>query len=237
MTLDRDSRIFVVVPARGGSRGVHRKNLALVAGRPLLAWTIEAVDSAATRMRCIVSTEDADIAHEALGWGAEVVARPASLADDTSPTEPSVIHALDAVGAQPCDIIVLLQVTSPVRLPGTLDRALQTYAAGGANSLVGVVPVQPFLWLGPAASPRAVYNVNARKRRQDFTPTDLAYRETGSLYITRVGDLRTSGNRISGHVKLFVMDPIEGVDIDTPAQLAAAEAVLLGSGASHPWRE
>ncbi len=208
-----------VIPARGGSKGIPRKNLADCAGKPLIAWTIEqalAVDG----LEVVVSTEDAEIAEVAASYGAEVLVRPAELAQDTTATEPVVLHAIASRAERP-DRVMLLQATSPVRLPGTLARALAELDDAGADSLVGVVAQAPFLWWA-TDPPTADYDVTRRPRRQDLTPDRLRYRETGSLYVTRTEVYLEQHNRLGGRVHLFVMDEVEGVDIDTPLDLEVA---------------
>ena len=226
-------RILCVVPARGGSKGVPRKNLREVAGKPLIAWTVEQALAARPAMDVVVSTEDEDIAAAARAAGALVpFLRPAHLAQDTTPTEPVVRHAIDAARAADGapDAVMLLQATSPVRLPRTIDRAIAQFVATGVDSLVGVVPQAPFLWTAGAA-PTAAYDVDARPRRQDLTPETLRYRETGSLYLTRPWVYEERDNRIGGQVGLFVMDELEGTDVDTELDLLVAEQVLLGLAA------
>lgn len=216
------TRTLCLIPARGGSQGIPRKNLADVAGRPLIAWTIEqALAVTDPGLEVFVSTEDAEIAEVAASYGAGIVVRPASLAEDTTATEPVVRHAIAArteAGAEP-DRVLLLQATSPVRHPGTLDRALAEL--GDADSLVGVVPQAPFLWRA-TDPPVADYDVGHRPRRQDLTPATLRYRETGSLYLTRTEIYRTRDNRLGGRIRLFVMDEDEGIDVDTPLDLELA---------------
>jgi len=222
-------RILCVVPARGGSKGVPRKNLREVAGKPLLAWTVEQALAARHPFDVVVSTEDDEIAEVARAAGARALARPAHLAQDTTPTEPVVRHVLAAVradGAAP-EAVMLLQATSPVRLPGTLDRAVEQLTRAGADSLVGVVPQAPFIWEA-GDPPKAAYDVDARPRRQELTPQTLRYRETGSLYLTRPWVYDDHHNRIGGRVELFVMDEVEGTDIDTELDLLVAERLLLG---------
>jgi len=216
------TRTLCLIPARGGSKGIPRKNLADVAGRPLIAWTIEqALAVTDPGLEVFVSTEDAEIAEVAASYGARVIARPGSLAEDTTATEPVVRHAIESrteAGAEP-DRVLLLQATSPVRHPGTLDRALGEL--GDADSLVGVVPQAPFLWRA-TDPPTADYDVVRRPRRQDLTPQTLRYRETGSLYLTRTEVYRTQDNRLGGRIHLFVMDEDEGIDIDTTLDLELA---------------
>ncbi|GAB2974549.1 acylneuraminate cytidylyltransferase family protein [Nocardioides montaniterrae] len=224
--------VLVVIPVRGGSKGVPRKNLRDVAGKPLVVWTIEhALAITAPDVQVVVSTEDHELAAIARAAGAEVVDRPASLAEDTTATEPVVLHAIDAVATTP-DTVMLLQATSPVRLPGTLDRALAQFADTGVDSLVGVVPQAPFLWQSTPLGPLPAYDPSRRPRRQDLTPEALRYRETGSVYVTRASVYREHANRIGGVVGLFVMDEEEGLDIDTELDVLVAEQWLERLGRS-----
>jgi len=224
-----------VIPVRGGSRGVPGKNRRMVAGKPLVVWTIEHA-LAVPGLDVLVSTDDPELAQIAQDAGADVpFLRPAELAQDTSPTEPVVEHAIDfraAQGRRP-EAVMLLQATSPVRMPDTLSRALAQFEETGVDSLVGVVPQTPFFWhLGDPAT--ADYDVTARPRRQDMTPDDLHYFENGSLYITRTEIYEQQHNRIGGRVGLFVLDEREGVDIDTMVDLRVAEQVLLDLQETHP---
>ena len=224
-------RILCVVPARGGSKGVPRKNLRVVGGKPLIVWTLEQALSARPAMDVVVSTDDEEIATVARSAGALVpFLRPADLARDTTPTEPVVRHAIAAArGADAApDAVMLLQATSPVRLPGTLSRAVAQLEATGVDSLVGVVPQAPFIWTeGTAdAGPTAAYDVTARPRRQDLTAATLRYRETGSLYLTRTWVYDDLDNRIGGRVGLFVMDELEGIDVDTELDIEVADRTL-----------
>lgn len=219
--------ILCVIPVRGGSKGVPGKNRRIVAGKPLVVWTIEQA-LAAEGLDVLVSTDDPQLADIARDAGADVpFLRPAELAQDTTATEPVILHAIrhrEAEGRKP-DAVMLLQATSPVRLPGTLDRAAAQFQASGVDSLVGVVPQTPFLWR-VGEPPQACYDVDARPRRQEMSQEDLYYYENGSLYITRTEIYENQHNRIGGTVGLFIMDEAEGVDIDTLVDLRVAEQVL-----------
>jgi CMP-N,N'-diacetyllegionaminic acid synthase len=220
--------ILCIIPVRGGSKGVPRKNVRPVAGKPLVVWTIEQA-LAARGLDVLVSTDDQEIAQVSRDAGADVpFMRPAELARDETATEPVVLHAIEhraAQGRRP-DAVMLLQATSPLRFPGTLDRAVEQFSATGVDSLVGVVPQTPFLWtLGDP--PAAQYTVEQRPRRQDLAENDYRYRETGSLYLTRTEVYERYANRIGGRVGLFVMDEEEGVDVDTELDLLVADQQLL----------
>ena len=174
-----------------------------------------------------MSTEDAEIAAVSRKAGAGVIERPDALAQDTTATEPVVEHAIDVLieqGRRP-DQVMLLQATSPLRLPTTMGRALEEFAASGADSMVGVVPEPIFIW---QKEPGVVahYPYENRPRRQDMTPEQLRYRETGSLYLTRTEIYQRDHNRLGGQIELFVMDPIEGIDIDSPHDFGIAAAEL-----------
>ena len=216
-----------VIPARGGSKGVPRKNLLDVGGKPLIAWTIEQA-LAVPDLDVLVSTDDEEIAEVARAAGARVPwLRPTELAQDTTPTEPVVRHAIEQVTAERGrpEVVLLLQATSPVRHDGTLARALTEFTATGVDSMVGVVEQPPFIWQA-GAPPTAAYDVAARPRRQDLTDAARRYRETGSLYVTRTEIYEQHDNRLGGTIGLFVMAEDEGIDIDTELDVALAIRLL-----------
>ena len=214
-----------IIPARGGSKGIPRKNLKLLEGKPLIVWSIEQV--LATRgLTPYVSTEDEEIADVARGAGAQVIERPEELAGDATASEPVIEHAIGVITAEAGrpDQVMFLQATSPLRLPGTLSRCLDEFAVTGADSMVGVVPAEIFMW---RRVPRveALYPVDTRPRRQDLRPEQLRYRETGSLYLTRTEIYERHHNRLGGSIELFVMDPLEGIDIDAEHDFMLAESL------------
>lgn len=218
--------MICVIPVRGGSKGIPRKNLLPIAGKPLVVWTIEQA-LAVPGLRVIVSTEDAEIAEVSRAAGAEVVDRPAELAQDTTASEPVIEHVIATLtvrGERP-DSVMFLQATSPIRLPGTLARAMAEFEQSQADSMVGVVAETPFLW-NLARPATADYDVTRRPRRQEIPPEGMKYREHGSLYLTKTHIYETLHNRLGGHIELFIMDEVEATDIDTPADFALAEARL-----------
>ncbi|MBF0807035.1 acylneuraminate cytidylyltransferase family protein [Rothia nasimurium] len=234
-------RVLCVIPVRGGSKGIPRKNLKPIAGKPLVAWTIEQALAAKAELDgehlvdVVVSTDDAELAGIARQHGAEVpFMRPAHLAEDTTATEPVIEHAIEfytAEGKRP-DAVMLLQATSPVRLPGTLARAIRQFAASASDSMVGVIPIGPFIWAA-TEPPIAQYEVMARPRRQELTRETFRYRENGSMYITKTELYETLHNRLGGNIELFMLDEVEGVDIDAPIDFSVAEHQLLITLASE----
>lgn len=222
-----------IIPARGGSKGVPRKNLKLLGGKPLICWTIEQVLEV-DGLVPYVSTEDAEIAEVSAAAGARIIERPEGLSQDTTGSEPVIEHAIEVVterSGRP-EQVMFLQATSPMRLPGTLTRAMDEFHVSKVDSMVGVVPTEIFVWQRhPEVS--AHYPWRARPRRQDMTPEQLRYRETGSLYVTRTEIYEREHNRLGGKIGLFVMDASEGLDIDTLEDFDRAEYALARQLAEH----
>lgn len=221
-------KYLAVIPARGGSKGLPGKNLRLLAGKPLIAWSIEqALQS--SRIDCVhVSTDDPEIAEVARAHGADVpYMRPAELAQDTTPTEPVLTYALDwyARAGRTFDAVVLLQPTSPLRFPGTLGTALEAFEARGAESLLGVCENHHFFWRN-SEDPVALYDYRNRPRRQDIGPEDRWYRENGSIYVTRASAFRRHSNRLCDPIYMHVMREEEGWEIDSLADFTVVEALM-----------
>ena len=221
-------KYIAVIPARGGSKGLPGKNVRTIAGKPLIAWSVEQALEC-RRMDCVhVSTDDPGIAEVARQYGADVpYLRPEDLAQDATPTEPVLMYALDwykRVGRN-FEAIVLLQPTSPLRLPGTLAAAVDAFEKSGSESLLGVCENHHFFWRNPANA-TALYDYRNRPRRQDIRPEDRWYRENGSIYITRTTMFRQHGNRLCAPVHMHIMQEEEGWEIDSLADFAIVETLM-----------
>jgi N-acylneuraminate cytidylyltransferase len=221
---------IAIIPARGGSKGIPRKNLALVLGVPLVAYTIRAAKGCAPISAVLVSTDDPEIAELAESEGAMAVLRPPDLARDESPTEPCVLHAMDwwkeKVGNDP-DWVALLQPTSPLRDSSDLAQGFTIAASTGADSVLSVVEKKEFRWdvRGDLAVPR--WDIKNRPRRQELVPD---YIENGAIYITRPWVYRELGNRLGGKIALSVMPPERSIDVDEPFDLWLVEMALRHGG-------
>ncbi len=222
-----DRRILALIPARGGSKGIPRKNLVPLGGKPLLAHTIEQARATPAIDRVVVSTDDDEIASVAGQWGAEVVRRPAALASDTASSEEALMHVLDELrereGYEP-DVVVFLQATSPLRHADDISQAIATLKAEGADALFSACPVHGFVWRRQAEKLEAVsYDSRNRPRRQDIGEDLL---ENGSIYVFRPWVLRRFGNRLGGKIAVYPMHPLDSFQIDEPADLELFERLL-----------
>jgi len=159
------ARVVAVIPARGGSKGVPRKNLRLVGGRPLVARAVHAASRSARIDRVIVSTDDPVIADVARAAGAEVHDRPRVLATDEAGSEPVLIDVLDRLPEHP-DVLVFLQATSPFIEPADLDAAIARVTGGEADSVFSGVPSHAFLWTDAGGSMVGVNHDAARRERR-----------------------------------------------------------------------
>jgi CMP-N-acetylneuraminic acid synthetase len=235
--MNRESRItnvLGVIPARGGSKGIAHKNLAIVAGRPLLAYTADAARASRRLSRVIVSTDDPVIADAARALDLDVpFLRPPELASDTTPMLPVVLHAVDAMGAGGfvADAVVLLQPTSPLRRAEHIDRAVELLDASGADSVVTVTdvphqfnPVSVMRLEGDRLLPfldgPQVY------RRQD---KPLVFARNGPAVLATRVDVVRRGSLYGDDSRALLMTPEESLDIDSQADLERLEYLLRRS--------
>lgn len=222
--------ILAIIPARGGSKRLPGKNVKLLCGKPLIAYTIEAALGADFVHRTVVSTEDKEIAKIARKYGAEVIKRPNELATDTTLIQPVLEHAVkfleEKEGYRP-DIIVLLNPTSPLRGSQDIDRAAHDFIQGGAETLISVYPCYLCLWRRISGGGYvANYDVEHKPRTQDM-PIQL--RENGAIYMASRKFLLENHNLLGKHVVLSRMAETASIDIDTVLDFIIAEAILNAS--------
>ncbi|TDU02911.1 YrbI family 3-deoxy-D-manno-octulosonate 8-phosphate phosphatase [Streptomyces sp. 846.5] len=226
---DTQPDVLVVIPARGGSKGVPGKNLAPVGGEPLVARAVRASVQARRTTRVVVSTDDVGIMTAAGAAGAQVVRRPADIAGDTSSSESAVLHVLDELARAEVpdpEVVVLVQCTSPFLTPEEIDGVVAAVLDDGADSALTAAPFHGFLWRTDSVGAPSSHGVNHdhahRPRRQD-RPEDLL--ETGAAYAMRTDGFRAAGHRFFGSVALVRTDPARVLEIDEPDDLARARAL------------
>ena len=226
-------KVLGLIPARGGSKGVPRKNLKPLCGKPLLAYTAEAALASKYLSKVILSTDDAEIAELGRSLGVDVpFIRPAELAEDTTPTFPVVIHAVQHLEneGETFDAVCLLQPTNPLRTGADIDECVRLLESTGADSVISVVRV-PHQY-----NPKWVYWQNERgelslstgesaptTRRQDLPD---AFCRDGSIYVTCRNVLDDHGNLYGTNVQGYELDPRRCVNIDTNEDWELAERML-----------
>ncbi len=220
-------KFTAIIPARAGSKGVPDKNIREINGYPLIVWSIQQALACKLISKVIVSTDSEKIATIAKAAGATVPAlRPAHLAEDTTSTEAVMLHAAEHwLDNDPDEVIVLLQPTSPLRLAGSLEQAIELFITQQADSLVSVCESHAFFWKNPT-QPQALYDYLHRPRRQDIQPEQCQYRENGSIYLTRLPLLQQHGNRLGGKIVMFCMQEQESWEIDSQTDFVIVETLM-----------
>ena len=220
---------LAVIPARGGSKGIPKKNIKYLCGRPLIAWSIQAALEANSVDRVVVSTDCKEIAQISREYGAEVpFLRPDDISSDAATTESALLHCISWLknNENYCPThLTLLQATSPIRSKGVIDEAFEKLIKTSANSLFSASPFWHFLWESEDR-PRAHYDFCRRPRRQDIPKESIKYKENGSVYITEVPALMSAQNRLSGAIVMHEMSEEESFEIDTYVDWVIVEALL-----------
>jgi CMP-N,N'-diacetyllegionaminic acid synthase len=210
------AKVVAIIPARGGSKGIPRKNIRNLANKPLLAHTIEAARNAKLVDTVITSTDDNEIAAVALRYDSEVVIRPPELATDGASSESALLHVLrdlETRGITP-EIVVFLQCTSPLMTSDQIDESVRRILEG-YDSAISVTEDYGYYWqknsdgtIDPMRS--------ERQMRQDMEPW---YCESGAFYTTKTELLLKTGNRYSGRVSPVVVPAEQAIQIDEPYDL------------------
>lgn len=235
--MDKNSVSVALIPARGGSKGLPGKNMMEINGFPLIYWSIKQALASERISAVYVSTDCEVIASSAQSLGAHVpFLRPAELAADTSTTESVMLHFCGWMRDHDvkADNLVLLQPTSPIRLPKTLTAAVEFFEHHNFDSLVSVSESHRFFWnrnsRGEAVSS---YDYKNRPRRQDIKEVERLWVETGSIYISTIEGLIKENNRLFGDIGLFETDECESQEIDTMTDFYICEAIMKGLGWKH----
>lgn len=224
-------RVVAIIPARGGSKGLPGKHLRMLAGKPLLVYSIEAAKNCASVDRVIVSTDDPVIAEAAKRWGAEVpFLRPAELAQDLTPTEPVLQHAIEWLEAHEgyhADIVVFLQSTDIFRKRAMLEAVIQALCHDPAlESAFVAYPTHKNFWRKHGTGFVRVASDLTHGPRQ--TRESLFREDTGLACATRATVIK-SGRRLGERVAIIPNpDEVSGLDIHTEFDFWLAEQVLLG---------
>ena len=217
-------KIVSIIPARGGSKGIPRKNIVDFAGKPLMLWTIEQAKASKLTSDIYVTSDSKEILEIADAAGVKTIIRPPELSTDIATSESALIHVLNQIKEEP-EYIVFLQATAPLRKSKDIDNAISQLIDGAADSLLSVTKAYDYIWKESEGTISSLnFDFLQRKRRQDIKPL---YYENGSIYVFKPDILEKYGNRLGGKISVYYMEPWQMVDINDNADLEWAEWLFI----------
>ena len=222
------TRTVAIIPARGGSSRIPRKNVLPLDGIPLIEHTIKQAKSASNIDRIIVSTDDSEISQIATRCAVEVVHRPKPLASGTATSEQALIHVLNHlkdVESYEAEELVFLQCTSPFRSPADIDNAISQFRQEKCDSLFSVAPFRKYLWRIEGGK---VESINFRYETERWMEQEFPaqFEENGSIYVLKPWVLQNLGYRFGGKIGMYEMEEISTFQIDEPSDIEICEALL-----------
>lgn len=230
------AQVVAIIPARGGSKGVPRKNVKTLCGFPLIAHMIESALAASSVERVIVSTDDVEIGDVATRFGADVQWRPADLSGDTASSEAALLHALETLEREQAfspELTVFLQCTSPLTRSEDIDGVVRALIESDADCALTVAPFHRFLWREQQDGTAAGINHDpaVRELRQQRAPQ---YIETGGVYAMRTEGFLEARHRFFGRVAMHCIPEGRSMEIDEPVDFRIAEALLRDAMPAAP---
>lgn len=233
----RGKSILALVPARGGSKGLPGKNIRLLGGKPLIAWSIEAALQSSYVDAVVVSTDCAAIASTAAAHGAEIpFMRPAELATDGARSIDAILHAVAHLGesGRSFDLVLVLQPTSPLRIASDIDRAVELHLSRQADAVVSVCATDHHPWWSNTLPEDGRMNEFLRPEVINTNRQNLPdfYRLNGAIYLANAPYLSATGSFYGERTFAYVMERERSVDIDTRLDFHLAE-LLLTEGRRH----
>lgn len=217
---DQKKRIVALVPLRGGSKSIIKKNIKSIAGKPLCEWVLSASAMSKYVDEVYVSTESEEIKNvvNSLNLNVKIIDRPVELAQDKSSTEDVMLHFMDKVNF---DLLVTIQATSPLTDVADIDAAIESFFKNNYDSLLTVVRSKRFLWAEGGLPVN--YEPGNRPRRQDFDGTLI---ENGAFYLTSHAVLQKEKCRLGGYIGFHIMDEETLQEIDEPNDWSIVKMML-----------
>ena len=216
--------IIGLIPARGGSKGIPRKNLAFLGDKTLLEIGVGKLFKSGCD-EVFVSTNDQEISECAIKYGAKVINRPNEISEDTSSTEPVILHAINSISIDPTNILVIHQITSPMITVKSIVTCIKLIENSKFNSAVSVFQESPFIWVENEFQEWEPTNHNraSRPRRQDLVKSGI---ETGGIYVAKVKAIIEQLNRFPRPTICVPVSYIEAIDINTESDLSDARKLF-----------
>lgn len=219
-------KIVAIIPARGGSKGIPRKNIKPIAGQPLISYIIKAAKGVLEIDRVIVSTEDKEIAEVAERYGAEVpFLRPAELAMDDIPTLPVIEHAIHYLEEEELyipDVVVLLYPTSPLMTSESISDAIRLVEDDHYDSVLGVLEDTGHYWKKAGKTYERLYPINPQNRQL----TEPLLKSNGGVCVCNRDLLMNNHKLVGGVTAFFIIDKVEAIDVDDMVDFEMAEHFL-----------
>ena len=231
----KEKTFLAIIPARSGSKRLPRKNVLDLAGKPLIAWSIEAARESQYIDSVVVSSDDDEILSVAKRYGAQSINRPKELASDTARTMDALFHVIENM-QEDYDYIVLLQPTSPLRNAKDIDGAIEYLFEKEAQSIVSICEMEHSpLWANTLPHDRNMRNFLKdevlNKRSQDLEPY---YRLNGAIYICKMEELlREKSFFLKEGLFAYEMPQEKSIDIDTKLDFLIAESLLKNANFYH----
>lgn len=223
-------KVFSIIPARSGSKGIINKNITHLCGKALIAWSIEASLKSKYITRTIVSSDGETILQTAKEYGAEILKRPKEFAQDNSSTESVILHLLESFNdlALEYDYLILLQPTSPLRDAQDIDKAFETLLKNKATALISVYEednkiLKAFTQNNSGYIQGIANNQYPFMPRQDLPPV---YMSNGAIYIIKISEFLKTQKLLSGQTTFYKMPKAKSLDIDTQEDLNKAKEYL-----------
>lgn len=222
-------KILAIIPARGGSKGVLRKNIKMLAGKPLIAWTIEEAKKSKYISRLILSSEDDEIINVAKKYGCEVpFKRPIELAQDNTPGIEPVLHAIEKLGADDYDFVILLQPTSPLRTIEDIDGCIEFALKNKSDFVVSVTePNKSPYWMYKLKSNGTmeplIQQIVTATRRQDLSKV---YALNGALYFGKIKKILKEKSFLTNSTKAYIMPINRSFDIDNELDFIICDQII-----------
>ena len=227
MSSKKKDNIVAIIPARGGSKGIPKKNITPLNGKPLISYTIQQALKTPEINKIIVSTDDPEIKKVSKKYKAQVIDRPTNIAGDTATSESAIEHVLTELQKQKYtpDIIVFLQCTSPIRKNDDISNAINLLKDKNYDSVFSATENYPFIWLDKNGNLEPLNKTYQQKRpmRQDRYPE---YIENGSIYVFTKESFDKTKNRTSGKKGIYIMPYEHSFEVDSLFVLWLCEQII-----------
>ena len=226
----KNRKVYAIIPSRGGSKGVLKKNIKELNGIPLINYSIEHAISSVYIDNIIITTDCEDTKKTVIESFPNsnkiiIIKRPSELATDQATTESAIEHVINSKTFKKETIFILLQPTSPLRPKNALNKILEKFINHNYDSLLTLSPIHPLTWKISDNNIECMYDYLNRPRRQDIAPKDYIYDENGSVYVFSIENFKKTHNRLGGKIGYFIFSEEYGKQIDTYVDFNILETI------------